>query len=94
MEYYNWRGLKFVFRRGPVPGIRHLHNTHRPYFRRPQTTQERRKWFDAIFEWKEYKFNLRYRRSSVNLPNAYSDIYSADNHTRCWKRTKKLRQWM
>jgi hypothetical protein len=92
--YYTRRGLKFIFRCGPVPDIGHYHNSCRSYMRRPKTTQERRKWFGAKTDSKEYNIKLRMRRSARVLPNAYDDLYAADNYIRGWKRTKKQKQWM
>jgi hypothetical protein len=92
--FYTRRGLKFIFRRGPVPGISHYHNSCCHYMRHPKTTQERKKWFDVLEECKEYKIKLRLRRSHVNLPNAWDDELVSKRRIKGWKRTKKKKQWM
>lgn len=55
--------------------------------RRPQTTQERRRWFRDVETCREYpELRLRARRSFRGLPNAWDDIPIGVYDDRSWKR--------
>jgi len=82
-------GIKFRFRFDPVPEILRFRRGPRKYYRRPLTTNELR-WSYAC----DIQRFIRGKRRSGYLVNAWSDLNIADNKTRSWKRTKKLRQWM
>ncbi len=82
---FGFLGHKFKHRYDPVPGSGDLKNTPRDYYRHMKTTHERR-WY---FAHKEY---VRAKRNAANLPN-YWDDYPISERQRCWKRTKKKRQW-
>ena len=57
------------------------------WYKRPQTTQERR-WSIPDREY------IRGRRSNHNLPNAYDDYQRSDVRTRrSWKNKKIRKQW-
>ena len=74
----------YKFRYDPVPGIRVWKRVGR-YYRRIKTTQERR-W--NIAHLKLAKFRKR------DLPNSWDDIPVSCREDRCWKRSKKRKQWM
>jgi hypothetical protein len=63
------------------------------WYRRPRTTQERRRSLDRIDdEMKEVHF--RPRRNNRNLPDAWDDQHVAAPSDRSWKRSSKRRyQW-
>jgi hypothetical protein len=79
--------IPFKYRQDPVPGIHKYKNTVRLSYRSPRTTQEKR-WFYA------HMLYVRPKRRPVMLPEAWDDIWIADNKQKGWKRTKKKKQWM
>ena len=84
---YKGSSIICKFRYDPVPYTGDRHNSVRPYFRHIKTTQER-VWAIAHNKY------VRGKRSSNNLPETWDDYRNSDENTRCWKRTKKKRQWM
>lgn len=78
--------VKCRFRIDPVPGTGG-YRSYGTYFRRIRTTQERR----MSFSHPEY---IRGKRNFRTLPNSWDDLDRSDLHYRCWKRTKKRKQWM
>lgn len=81
-------GPTFRFRFDPVPGVHHYRNTIANGIRHMKTTQERRMSFACAKKYVRCKRNFR------NLPEAWDDKWPAIIEERCWKRTKKKRQWM
>ena len=78
------RNIRYRYRYDPVPGI-HNNNSYN-YYRKPRTTQEKRKSF-------EYPELIRPNRRATLLPDSWADIY-IDRPKRSWKRTKKEKQWV
>ena len=82
------KNINFKYRFDPVPYTGRYKNTIRSYYRHPKTTNERRQSCK-----KNIQQYIRPKRNFKNLINCYDDHYIADNQTRSWKRSKKLRQW-
>lgn len=57
------------------------------YFRRPKTTQERRRYLYDLTEHPELR--LRVRRSFHSLPSSWDDVHKSGNVIRSWKRHRK-----
>jgi hypothetical protein len=81
--------LPYRFRYDPVPYVRNYSGYGR-YIKKPQSTQERRKYFDAV----DQGVHVRGKRRAHLLPNAWDDDRIAAYEDRSWKRTKKRKQWM
>ena len=78
----------FVFRATPVPYTGKKRWRFKQYYKRPKTTQERR-WGCA------HKKYVRGKRRSHILPNSYDDYIRGDvDNRKCWKSSKKTKQWM
>lgn len=102
-DYFHTRFIaphRPVFRKDPIPRLSNCnHGTVRPHYRHPKIQPERILWFKILEEQREYRkyglsIKLRLKRSLKNLPEAYDDVYNADNRIRSWKRTKKKRQYL
>ena len=78
--------VKCRFRIDPIPGTGG-YRSYGTYFRSIRTTQERR----MSFAYPEY---IRRKRGFRTLPNSWDDLNRSDLGNRCWKRTKKRKQWM
>ena len=77
-------------RRSFIKGHRGSYGSGYGIMRRPRTTQERRKYFDAIDQDVEdynIRINIRGRRRPKSLPNAWDDMYSYKG--RGWKNFRK-----
>ena len=59
------------------------------YFRRPRTTQEKRKWYSKKEAMGEYKLRKPNRRRPVTLVSSYDDIGRSDYRIRSWKNYRK-----
>lgn len=78
----------FCYRMDPVPRTGKPKWTFGKWYKRPQTTQERR----AFYAYPEY---VRGRRHACNLPETWNDAERADIRTRkSWKSKKIKYQWM
>lgn len=86
-RYYRRNIGPFVFRSGPVPGIRRRRSHRGSYYRHPKTTQERRLSCDN--EIKEF---IKPSRNFRNLPDVWEEIPRNRDH--CWKAKKIKKQWM
>jgi hypothetical protein len=62
------------------------------WFRNVRTTQERRRWFDAV-DWQQQwpQLKLRTRRSAQHLVNAWDYLDRGDARIRSWKRHRRQR---
>jgi len=98
MKHYTrtWKGglrwLPFEYRYDPVP---HTHcwrgGGYGSILRNPRTTQERRASYlteDEIY----YGVNIRGRRKSHSLPNAWDDYVRSDFNCKNWKKHRRT-QW-
>jgi len=56
-------------------------------FRKPKTTKERRKWFDSL----DQGFVPRLKRSPVNIPNAWDDVYNSRIKNNNWKEIRRTK---
>jgi hypothetical protein len=95
-RYWLHGNYYFRFRQGPVPNIHHWNASSRGCFRSGiNCLQEKREWYKAKDELKDYGFTIRSRRTPKNLPSDYDDIsYSHGYSSQSWKNcTKKRRQW-
>ena len=79
-EWIWWgRETEYRFRFDPIPRIGIARGNFGHWYKRPKTTQERRKYYGS----KEY---VRGRRHACNLPNAWDDYPRSDNQIkRSWK---------
>ena len=78
----------YRFRIDPVPFVFCYRGNFKNWYKRPKSTQERRKSF-------AYEGFVRGKRKSCNLPNAWDDYQRSDVRTRkCWKNKKIRKQWM
>lgn len=84
IKYLNYLG----FRNGPVPYTGQS-KAYGPYYRSLRTNNERK--FSADPTIKQY---VRAKRNFVNIPNSWDDYIVSKQKDRCWKRTKKKKQWM
>ena len=85
--YYNrYPNMKFRFDSVPGTGNRY----HGCRFRKPKTTQERRKSFSCHEKY------VRTKRNYIGLPNTWDDVYRAGAYKNkvSWKQNKKRKQWM
>ena len=74
-----FRGKWYAPRDFDFARMRHL-------FRRPRTTQERRRWFADVDRRHEHpQLKLRARRAACHLANAWDDNYLSRLADRTWK---------
>lgn len=67
-----------------------FHYAYSSWYRHPKTMNEKRQYAAALVDLKEH--NIRGRRHSNSLPNAWDDIHA--HRDRTWKRAKVRKQWM
>jgi len=87
----HWRGGRYVFRRGPVEGIRKWRGG--TWLRGPRTLQENREanfFFEHDEEARDYKIKGRAHRSK--LPTLWDDRCRSNYGVKNWKQYRK-HQW-